>query len=436
MMDFHSASVFSRRKAICRKCEFGRSGMCADPNSTVHGMNTVAAAMTPDAFCARWKEVRPTSGMSWFLADLAKGGISRFASTVIPLLHDIGYPTKAVVVGSTFMPDEPLIKDLKRYCRVYQTEVPHQSAGMLPADMSIYQQLMNDSSLVHIAARQPGYSPLPSGLLRPEGTRVLAHAHGMCGWTLKVLKYLSQWATHYYGSSSRAAENATENGYPAHHAIVPIDRNRLTPSVRAREARKQLLPESSDGEIWLTFVGRLSPEKGISRIAETARWISDNCDKRVRLILVGDGYDRDNQIESVLSVMGGVPWNHFDWMQDLSSVFSASSLTLCMSDAEGMPLTVLESLISCCPVAAYGEIGCMPLLRGWSLSGRPKPLFLELPYKSTGEESGRVVLDFLNRRSFAHRIPSDYVDAEETARLYSYAEARRQWGELMMSVLA
>ncbi|MCE5266400.1 MAG: glycosyltransferase [Planctomycetaceae bacterium] len=111
----------------------------------------------------------------------------------------------------------------------------------------------------------------------------------------------------------------------------------------------------------ITFVGRLTPQKGVDWLVETApQWMAQlpDCD----LLLVGDGPLRDS-LEAAASSAGIANRVHFaGWRPDVPQILAASSLMVLPSAWEGMPNVVLEAMASRLPVLATDVEGVLELL--------------------------------------------------------------------------
>ena len=115
------------------------------------------------------------------------------------------------------------------------------------------------------------------------------------------------------------------------------------------------------GQRAVTFVGRLTPQKGLAWLLKTAdRWLGrvPDCD----LLLVGHGPER-KRLERLAGRLGLTPRVHFaGWQPQVPEILAASALLLLPSAWEGMPNVVLEAMASRLPVVASRVEGVEELL--------------------------------------------------------------------------
>lgn len=111
----------------------------------------------------------------------------------------------------------------------------------------------------------------------------------------------------------------------------------------------------------ITFVGRLTPQKGMAWLLKSALlWMAKlpDCD----LLLVGDGPMR-RTLEIGIRTAGVADRVHLaGWRADVPAILAASSLLVLPSAWEGMPNVVLEAMASRLPVVASDVEGVRELL--------------------------------------------------------------------------
>ncbi len=123
-----------------------------------------------------------------------------------------------------------------------------------------------------------------------------------------------------------------------------VDTERFQPSRRS-EAMRARLTEGQPEKPLLLYVGRLSPEKEIERLAELLRAIP-----QARLALVGDGPQR----RILERHFAGLPVHFAGFLQgdELAAAFASSDVFVMPSRTETLGLVVLEAMASGLPVVA------------------------------------------------------------------------------------
>ena len=120
------------------------------------------------------------------------------------------------------------------------------------------------------------------------------------------------------------------------------------------------------GRRFVTFVGRLEPQKGLRWLIQSApNWLArvPDCD----LLVVGRGPEQ-KRLERLcveMGIAGRVHWA--GWRNDVPQILAASSILVLPSRWEGMPNTVLEAMAEARPVVATSVGGAPELV----ISGKP-----------------------------------------------------------------
>ena len=117
----------------------------------------------------------------------------------------------------------------------------------------------------------------------------------------------------------------------------------------------------------VTFLGRLSPQKGVDTLlAAAVRLCAD--DEELRILVVGDGPQRRSyeRLAERLGLDGAVRF--LGYRSDTASILAASSAVVLPSRAEGLPLALLEAAALARPIVAsdVGGVPDMALLDGQS----------------------------------------------------------------------
>jgi phosphatidylinositol alpha 1,6-mannosyltransferase len=134
------------------------------------------------------------------------------------------------------------------------------------------------------AARQLG---LPTVAVFQTDVAGFASSYGL-GFAARTAWRWTRWlhsaADRTLAPSSSAAQALAEHGIPrVHRWPRGVDTARFRPSRRDEELRSQLAP---GGELLVGYVGRLAPEKSVTRLAALS------ATPGVRLVVVGDGPGR------------------------------------------------------------------------------------------------------------------------------------------------
>jgi glycosyltransferase involved in cell wall biosynthesis len=108
----------------------------------------------------------------------------------------------------------------------------------------------------------------------------------------------------------------------------------------------------AEGEILVTYVGRLESVKGVDLLLEVAREIGRRR-SAVRFLIVGDG-GAANQDEGFIEFLG--------YRTDVPSILSMSDIFVLPSYSEGLPNALMEAMAAGCACVASGVGGVVELL--------------------------------------------------------------------------
>ena len=151
------------------------------------------------------------------------------------------------------------------------------------------------------------------------------------------------------------------------HGRLPAEKLLVIPNGIDAARYVAVSPTSADalkvpsGRRWITYVGRLDPQKGLEWLLHEAdRWLAPLAD--YDLLLVGDGPLRV-RLEDIVRARGLAGRVHFTgWRSDVPGILAASDVLLLPSRWEGMPNVVLEAMASGRPVLAADVEGVRELL--------------------------------------------------------------------------
>ncbi|WP_127501893.1 glycosyltransferase family 4 protein [Actinoplanes solisilvae] len=216
-------------------------------------------------------------------------------------------------------------------------------------------------------------------LARLRGQRFLVHFHldayasGPMGWLLPYYK------KHLYARVLRAAAGVlvlteAQVGFVERTYTVPRNRIHVIPNgvgeeyfLPPRRARTHAEPLN------LLYVGRLSPQKGVTRLLDAV----SRCRRPVRLTVVGDGEQRAMLGERARALrLTNVTFAGSRIDAELRSMYAAADAFVLPSDREGMPLVALEAMAAGLPIVATAVPGNVELLDGVAMLVEPTPAAL------------------------------------------------------------
>ena len=137
-----------------------------------------------------------------------------------------------------------------------------------------------------------------------------------------------------------------------------VDSARYNPVPRI-EARRRLAIDIN--EKVLVYVGRLSPEKGVSELLAALALLRARQQTRVRLLIVGDGHQREalQQQTAMLHLADSVVWLGWRAPSQIGELISAGDILCLPSHMEGVPNAALEAFACGLPVVAT-NVGGLP----------------------------------------------------------------------------
>lgn len=143
------------------------------------------------------------------------------------------------------------------------------------------------------------------------------------------------------------------------------------PADARRRAALRAEWELNSAERVFLWVGRMSPEKALTRLLKTFAAVLESAagDPPLRLILVGDGPLRP-EVSSQVDALGIAPRVRLaGFRPDVRELVAAADVFLLPSDNEGMPIALLEAMAAGLP-AIVTSVGEMPRMvadgeNGW-----------------------------------------------------------------------
>jgi len=136
-----------------------------------------------------------------------------------------------------------------------------------------------------------------------------------------------------------------------------VDLGRLSPERRRPELRRRLLTNfgaSEDEAILLLYVGRLVPEKNLSLLFDLLRRLSRDGERAYRLLVVGEGIERDLWESKCSAHMPGraLFFGHIHDKDALADVYANSDVFVHPNPREPFGIAPLEAMASGLPLVA------------------------------------------------------------------------------------
>jgi len=151
--------------------------------------------------------------------------------------------------------------------------------------------------------------------------------------------------------SDRLRKELVETGIPRGKVVVLRNIPRL--KVRPPDVNRA----SSNGRTRLGFVGRLSPEKGLTVLVEAFGNLRRAHD--VHLNIIGEGPVKGSVLRQVKSLGLQDQVTFHGYMPDPEAIYSMMDLLILPSLTEGIPLTLLEGMSFGLPIIA-SDVGGIP----------------------------------------------------------------------------
>lgn len=233
----------------------------------------------------------------------------------------------------------------------------------------------------------------------------------------------------YTEEEIRLQRGAAHGGGGPEIHVVPlgVDLMAFSPGRRSEEFRRTHLCDGED--FLLLYAGRLAKEKGLDRLLAAMRRLRDGRERRVRLLLAGDGEMRgwiESQRIANVSLLGHIGVKSF-----LATAYASADAFITSSVREGFGIAQLEAMACGCPAIcpdASGHLSFMGERAGIVTGREPAPLaraileMARLPYEIR-RDMGRAARGIAERYSWgrtAERILYIYQGA--LAHLHGAAE--------------
>jgi len=148
------------------------------------------------------------------------------------------------------------------------------------------------------------------------------------------------------------------DGGKIHVLYNGVDATRFLPMSRS-EVRKVL--QIPDDEQVVSYIGRLSPEKGVADLLEAMAILRDRSRLTPQLLVVGDGRQRAElvRLADSLGLQAQITWVGMKKNHELAPYYNAADIACVPSHMEGVPNTALEAMACGIPVVGT-RVGGIP----------------------------------------------------------------------------
>ena len=329
----------------------------------------------------------PGTKILWVMNDFAQGGLSRYTHDLMMILKPLPISVRVIYV-SDFRLDRNLRNSL---C----VPIERFSLGK-------YLKLVKEADIVTTVGISR-FTQDQELILSIAAGKLLGQAHGVCSFTQESVRDQAHH-TDRFVCCSAGVEELIPNGCYSHVPPMPIDFDRCRRQKSRGSAR--LAMGIDEHAIVVATACRTAPEKGLVRLAKEVAQIPGN----VVLLYAGSGHAEAEILPQMRAILGD-RLRHLPWARLPSDYLDPADVFVCMSEAEGGPLTVLEAMVHQTPVVST-NVGILPSLRGlWDLYRDPSTI-LEAARKSKFKL--KMIADVIE----LEKIPHDYV-RNDWARIFS-----------------
>ena len=329
----------------------------------------------------------PGTKILWVMNDFAQGGLSRYTHDLMMILKPLPISVRVIYV-SDFRLDRNLRNSL---C----VPIERFSLGK-------YLKLVKEADIVTTVGISR-FTQDQELILSIAAGKLLGQAHGVCSFTQESVRDQAHH-TDRFVCCSDGVEELIPNGCYSHVPPMPIDFDRCRRQKSRGSAR--LAMGIDEHAIVVATACRTAPEKGLVRLAKEVAQIPGN----VVLLYAGSGHAEAEILPQMRAILGD-RLRHLPWAKLPSDYLDPADVFVCMSEAEGGPLTVLEAMVHQTPVVST-KVGILPSLRGlWDLYRDPSTI-LEAARKSKFKL--KMIADVIE----LEKIPHDYV-RNDWARIFS-----------------
>lgn len=250
----------------------------------------------------------------------------------------------------------------------------------------------------------PLYLPLPSPLNRLAGR-----------WLIRLIwERRVNLADHCIAPTARLRDIMRTNGVRKPITVIP---NGIYPLNRNETLSRENFGWEADNIIFVT-VGRLAAEKNVGGVLRAFAAVQNRL-PQIRLLIVGDGPDRENLereadalfIREAVHFAGQQPFEKIPAYLRLANLFVTASIT------EVDPLTAIEAMAAGLPVVARKAdwtVDCLPDAGAWIVENHEEMInALRQAIKDPNgrQQRGRAAQAFAHKKTISE-------NARQTSRLY------------------
>jgi len=345
-------------------------------------------------------------------------GAERVVITGLKALKEIGLNPKIIVIQEERIPQyaDDFLKILNNEIDYSVIKTKSALDIKLPAKISQILKHENGQLILHTH----GFKALLMTLIIKKHFPVVHTHHGNTGHTFKVRFYehLAKLSMRFCQKIILVSKQM-EKDFKSFSNTITID-NMLSLK-NANEIRLQRQNKKKNSEINLTYIGRLSPEKGI---VDFLIYFSNYKNKNYfNITILGDGALR-NDIEKLIAqnaLQDSVKMVGF--ITDPTPYLIEADMLIMPSHREGLPMTLIESLASGIPVIA-NNVGAISSLvqsefNGYLTSGMTEKSWhqtLDLSllkfseWKKNAQDNAQNVELRFSAKTWAERTANVYKD--------------------------
>lgn len=174
-------------------------------------------------------------------------------------------------------------------------------------------------------------------------------------------RFTLRFATLVIAVSESIKEQLINNGLEESNISViqnAVEISNVNESLRKDRKEKKSILDLSQDDFVVAYIGRLSEEKGIQHLIK-AYSIIEKRNAYIRLIIIGDGPDKNKLIELVTKKRLTDKVSFVGFQNDIESWLAAIDIFILPSLTEGTPMALLEAMSFGLPVIA-SAVGGVP----------------------------------------------------------------------------
>lgn len=183
----------------------------------------------------------------------------------------------------------------------------------------------------------------------------------------KIEQYLASKSTKIIAISNKQKQELSKEfkiAPPEKFEVIPLgfDLSRFREDLSDKRALFRKRWNLEENDFVISIVGRLVPVKNHKLFIESIARLKNNCQKRVKAIIVGDGELKDALLKhcefvGLKTSMNGKANSDADiiftsWLRDVDEVYAGCELAALTSFNEGTPVSLIEALAAGKPVVS------------------------------------------------------------------------------------